>query len=76
MKMHKHLKEKRERLKGWNLDFLMKDLSRNEIEKWVEIIQSKVEDEYYKGIKHKKINKNMDCSLYFYRYSLQLFLHI
>lgn len=45
MKMHKHLKEKRERLKGQNLDFLMKDLSRNEIEKWVEIIQSKVEDE-------------------------------
>ena len=32
MKMHKHLKEKRERLKGWNLDFLMKDLSRNEME--------------------------------------------
>ena len=58
MKMHKHLKEKRERLKGWNLDFLMKDLSRNEMEIWVEIIQSKVEDEYYKGIKHKKINNN------------------
>ena len=56
MKMHKHLKEKRERLKGWNLDFLMKYLSRNEMEIWVEIIQSKVEDEYYKGIKHKKIN--------------------
>ena len=55
MKMHKHLKEKRERLKGWNLDFLMKDLSRNEMEIWVEIIQSKVEDEYYKGIKHKKL---------------------
>ena len=58
MKMHKHLKEKRERLKGWNLDFLMKYLSRNEMEIWVEIIQSKVEDEYYKGIKHKKINNN------------------
>ena len=43
--MHKYLKKKRERLKDWNLDFLMKDLSRNEIEKWVEIIQSKVEDE-------------------------------
>ena len=64
MKMQKNSKRQLGRFESWDMGFLLKDLSRDEVEAWVKIIQNKVEKEYYKGSDHDKSDdKNKDYKM-------------